>query len=96
MEEATMLFDKELGGAVEDIVVGEYPFLGTFNGGWLLYLLGLEVGFVLCSRGLLIGFVASRAQSWVLQDHIVRDIGICGIARFLIMLWMIFVVRFQI
>ncbi|MFS7909076.1 hypothetical protein Hanom_Chr01g00090541 [Helianthus anomalus] len=23
-------------------------------------------------------FVASRAQSWVLQDHILRDSGICG------------------
>jgi len=33
MEETTMLFDNELCGSVEDIVVCGGPFFGTFNGG---------------------------------------------------------------
>jgi hypothetical protein len=34
MEEATMLLDQELRGAVEDIVVGEGPFIGDLQ--WML------------------------------------------------------------
>jgi len=33
VEEVAMLFDKELQGVVEEIVVGGGPFIRTFNGG---------------------------------------------------------------
>jgi hypothetical protein len=33
MEEAAILFNKGMRGTVVDIVVGEGPFFGTFNGG---------------------------------------------------------------
>ena len=42
MEEATMLFDKELREAVEDIVVDGGPFFGDLQWRMALYLLGLE------------------------------------------------------
>jgi hypothetical protein len=56
MEDATMLFDKGLCGAVEDIVVGGGLFFGTFNRGYLPYLLRLGVGVGLGSRGNLVCF----------------------------------------
>jgi len=79
MEEAAMLFDKELREAVEDIVVGGGPFFGDLQrrmaslpirfGG-----LGLSSALEASSYA----FVASRAQPWVLQDHILRDSGLSG------------------
>jgi hypothetical protein len=79
MEEATILFDKELRAAVEDIVVGGGPFFGDLQ--WRVASLPIKVG----GLGLYSAveaasyvYVASRAQSWVLQDHILRDSGVCG------------------
>ncbi|GJY80776.1 hypothetical protein Tco_0493527 [Tanacetum coccineum] len=40
-------------------------------------------------------FVASRAQSWVLQDHILRDSGICGMDDDYVSALLVFVIRFQ-
>jgi len=68
-----MLFDKELREAVEDIVFGDLQWRLTYLpvrfGGLGLYS-ALEVSSY--------AFVAFRAQSLVLQDHILRDSGLCG------------------
>lgn len=80
MEEATMLFDKELCGAVEDIVVCKGPFFGDLH--WRLSSLPIRsggLGLYSAVEASLHAFVASRAQSRVLQYHILRDSGICGI-----------------
>ncbi|KAL6545127.1 hypothetical protein OROHE_009792 [Orobanche hederae] len=80
MEEAAVLFDKELRKAVEDIVVGGGPFFGDLQcrvaslpirvGGLGLYSAVEAVSYA---------FLASRAQSWVLQDHILRYSGVYGV-----------------
>ncbi|PNY14294.1 auxilin-like protein, partial [Trifolium pratense] len=79
MEQATILFDKELRGVVEDIVVGGGPYFGDLQ--WRVASLHIRVG----GLGLystvevaLYAFVASRALTWVLQDYILRDGGIYG------------------
>jgi hypothetical protein len=57
MEEAAMLFDKELRGAVEDIVVCGGPFFGDLQ--WRLASLPIRsggAGFILSSRGFLVRF----------------------------------------
>ena len=85
IEEAVILFDKELREAVEDIVVGGGPFFGDLQ--WRMASLPIRFGGLGLYSALEASsytFVAYRAQSWTLKDHI------------LIMLWMIFVVRFQI
>ena len=74
MEEAAMLFDKELCGALEDIMVGGGPLFGNLQ--WRLA--SLPIGFVLSIEASPYTFAASRAQSWVLQDHFFRDNGISG------------------
>ena len=56
MEEASLLFVKELRGTVRDSIVGGGHFFGYFNGGLLIYLLGLGVGFELKIRGFLVRF----------------------------------------
>jgi len=79
MEEAAILFDKELREAVEDIVVGGGPFFGDLQ--WRLASLPIRFGGLGLYSALdapSYAFVASRAQSWVLQDHILRDSGLCG------------------
>jgi hypothetical protein len=47
MEEASLLFAKDLHGMVKDSIVGGGHFFGNINEGWIIYLLGLGVGFVL-------------------------------------------------
>jgi len=73
-----MLFDKELREAVEDIVVGGSPFFGDLQ--WRLASLPIIYGGLGLNSALEASsytFVASRAQFWVLQDHILRDSGLC-------------------
>jgi hypothetical protein len=79
MEEAAILFDKELRAAVEDIVVGGGPFFGDLQ--WRVASLPIKVGglgLYSAVEAASYAYVASRAQSWVLQDHILRDSGVCG------------------
>ncbi|PNX70509.1 auxilin-like protein, partial [Trifolium pratense] len=77
MEEAAVLFDKELRVVVENIVVGGDPFFGDLQ--WRIASLPIK-GLGLCSavEATSYAFVASRTQSWILQDHILRDSGVCG------------------
>jgi hypothetical protein len=75
----TVLFDKELRAAVENIVVGGGPFFGDLQ--WRLASLPIKfggLGLYSAVEATSYAFVASRAQSWILQDHILRNIGVCG------------------
>nr|GEW14212.1 hypothetical protein [Tanacetum cinerariifolium] len=75
----TLFFDKGLRGSIENIVVCGGPFFGELQ--WQLSSLPIRFGGLgLYSEKLVssYAFVASRAQSWVLQDHILHDSGICG------------------
>ncbi|MCH94764.1 hypothetical protein A2U01_0015729, partial [Trifolium medium] len=66
-------------GAVEDIVVCEGPFFGDFQ--WRLASLPIMVGglsLYSAVEAVSYAFVASRAQTWVLQDHILKDSEVCG------------------
>ncbi|GJY02843.1 hypothetical protein Tco_0360995 [Tanacetum coccineum] len=79
MEEATLFFDKGLRGSIENIVVCCGPFFKDLQ--WRLASLPIQFGGLgLYSEKLVSfdAFVASRAQSWVLQDHILRNSGICN------------------
>ncbi|GKC30260.1 hypothetical protein Tco_1037554 [Tanacetum coccineum] len=79
MKEAALFFDKGLRGSIENIVVCGGPFFGDLQ--WRLASLPIRFGGLGLYSAKLVSsyaFVASRAQSWVLQDHILRDIGICG------------------
>jgi len=79
MEEAVMLFDKELREVVEDIVVDRGPFFGDLQ--WRLASLPIRFGGLGLYSALetsSYAFAAFRTQSWVLQDHILRDSGLCG------------------
>jgi hypothetical protein len=72
-----MLFDKELRGAVGDIVVGGGPYFGDLQ--WRVAYLPIEAGglsLYSAVEAALYAFVASRAHTWVLQDHILRDSGV--------------------
>ncbi|PNY15245.1 auxilin-like protein [Trifolium pratense] len=78
-EQVAILFDKELRGAVEDIVVGEGPYFGDLQ--WRVASLPIRVGglgLYSAVEAASYAFVASKAQTWVLQDHILRDSGIYG------------------
>ncbi|XP_022040435.1 uncharacterized protein LOC110942984 [Helianthus annuus] len=78
--EAVSVFDKGLRRAIEDIVVCGGPFFGDLQ--WRLASLPTRFGGLgLCSAEDVstYAFVASRAQSWSLQDHILRDSGIAGL-----------------
>ncbi|MCI61183.1 hypothetical protein A2U01_0082440, partial [Trifolium medium] len=71
--------DEGLCGAVEDIVVGGGPFFGDLQ--WRLASLPIKaggLGLYSVVEAASYAFVTSRAQSWVLQDHILRDSGACG------------------
>ncbi|GKC29360.1 hypothetical protein Tco_1036654 [Tanacetum coccineum] len=79
MEEAALFFDKGLRESIKNIVVCRGPFFGDLQ--WRLASLPIRLG----GLGLYLekvvssyAFVASRAQSGVLQDHILRDCGIYG------------------
>jgi hypothetical protein len=79
MEEATVLFDKELRAAIENIVVGGGPFFGDLQ--WRLASLPIKfggLGLYSAVEATSYAFVASRAQSWILQDHILRNSGVGG------------------
>ncbi|KAI3778249.1 hypothetical protein L2E82_07407 [Cichorium intybus] len=79
MEEAALFFDKGLRGSIEDIVVCGGPFFGDFQ--WRMVSLPIRfggLGLYSASEASSYAFVASRAQSWALQDHILRHSGICG------------------
>ncbi|GJX39552.1 hypothetical protein Tco_0252855 [Tanacetum coccineum] len=74
-----LVFDKGWRGSIENIVVCGEPFFGDLQ--WRLASLPIRFGGLgLYSAKVVFSyaFVASRAQSWVLQDHILRDSGICG------------------
>lgn len=77
--EAVSIFDKGLRGAVEDIVVHGGPFFGDLQ--WRLASLPISSGGLgLCSAEDVsaYAYVASRAQSWKLQEHILRNSGMVG------------------
>ncbi|GKF57528.1 hypothetical protein Tco_0171065, partial [Tanacetum coccineum] len=77
MEEEALFFDKALRGLIENIVVCGGPFFGLQ---WRLASLPIGLGGLgLYSekKASSYAFVASRAQYWVLQDHILRDSSIC-------------------
>nr|GEW26915.1 putative reverse transcriptase domain-containing protein [Tanacetum cinerariifolium] len=79
IEDATLFFEKDLRGSIENIVVCGGPFFGDLQ--WQLSSLHIRFdGLGLYSAKLVSSytFVASRAQYWVLQDHILPDSGICG------------------
>jgi hypothetical protein len=79
MEEATVLFDKELRAAVENVVVGGGTFFGDLQ--WRLASLPIKfggLGLYSAVEATSYAFVASRAQSWILQDHILRNSGVGG------------------
>nr|GEU60664.1 hypothetical protein [Tanacetum cinerariifolium] len=79
MDEAALFFENGLRRSIDNIVVCEGPFFGDLQ--WRLASLPIRLG----GLGLYsikvassYAFVALRAQYWVLQDHILRDSGICG------------------
>ncbi|GKE08224.1 hypothetical protein Tco_1411775 [Tanacetum coccineum] len=79
MEDATLFFDKCLRGSIENIVICGGLFFGDIQ--WRLDSLLIRFGGLGLYSAKVISsyaFVASRAQSLVLQDHILRDSGICG------------------
>ncbi|GKB22324.1 putative reverse transcriptase domain-containing protein [Tanacetum coccineum] len=79
MEKAALFFDKGLRGSVENIVVCGGPFFGDLQ--WSLASLPIQfggLGLYSAKVGSSYAFVASRAQYWVLKDHILCDSGICG------------------
>ncbi|GJV79785.1 putative reverse transcriptase domain-containing protein [Tanacetum coccineum] len=79
MEEAALFFDKGLRGSIENIVVCGGPFFGDLQ--WSLASLPIRIGGLDLYSAKVVSFyafVALRAQPWVLQDHILRDSGICG------------------
>ncbi|GJV10640.1 reverse transcriptase domain-containing protein [Tanacetum coccineum] len=79
MEEAALIFDKGLCGSIENIVVCGGPFFGDLQ--WRLASLPIRLGglgLYAVKVAYSYAFVASRAQSWVLHDHILRESGICG------------------
>ncbi|KAJ0759599.1 putative exostosin [Helianthus annuus] len=79
MEDAALFFDKGLRETIEELVVCGGPFFGDLQ--WRLASLPIRfggLGLYSAVEASSYAFVASRAQSWVLQDHILRDSGICG------------------
>ncbi|GJR93621.1 hypothetical protein Tco_0265795, partial [Tanacetum coccineum] len=78
MEDMALFFDKSLRGSIENIVVCGGPFFGNLQ--WRLASLPIRFGGLGLYSAKLVSsyaFVASRAQSWVLQDHILCNSGIC-------------------
>uniref|UniRef100_A0A251SLN7 Putative reverse transcriptase domain-containing protein n=1 Tax=Helianthus annuus TaxID=4232 RepID=A0A251SLN7_HELAN len=73
---AVSVFDEGLRGALEDIVVCGGAFFGDLQ--WKLASLPTRFGGLgICTTedAYSYAFVASRAQSWGLQDHILRECG---------------------
>ena len=79
LEHATTFFDSGFQGAIEDIVVCGGPFFGDLQ--WRLASLPIrfgELGLYSALEASSYAFVTCRVQSWVLQDHILRDSGDIG------------------
>nr|GEU37502.1 reverse transcriptase domain-containing protein [Tanacetum cinerariifolium] len=79
MEEADLFFDKGLLGSIENMIVCGEPFFGDLQ--WRLASLPIRftgLGLYSAKVASSYTFVASRGQSWVLIDQILRDSGICG------------------
>ncbi|GJS40176.1 putative reverse transcriptase domain-containing protein [Tanacetum coccineum] len=79
VEEEALFFDKGLCGSIENIVVCGGPFFEDLQ--WRLASLPIRFGGLDLYSAKLVSsyaFIASRAQSCVLQDHILRNSGICG------------------
>ena len=79
MEEATIFFDNGLREAIEDIVFCGGPFFGYMQ--WRIASLPIRFGglsLYSAVEATSCASVASRAKSWVLQDHILRDNDIYG------------------
>ncbi|KAJ0560714.1 hypothetical protein HanHA300_Chr06g0214431 [Helianthus annuus] len=80
MEDAVSRFDDGLRMAIEDIVVDGGPFFGDLQ--WRLASLPMRLGGLGLFSARDVGayaFVASRARSWELQDHILRNGGVLGL-----------------
>ncbi|KAJ0805921.1 hypothetical protein HanPI659440_Chr02g0083791 [Helianthus annuus] len=78
--DAASRFNDGLQEAIEDIVVGGGPFFGDLQ--WRLASLPMRLGGLglLSARDVgVYAFMASRAQSWELQDHILRNSGVVGL-----------------
>nr|GEW48465.1 reverse transcriptase domain-containing protein [Tanacetum cinerariifolium] len=78
MEEADLFVDKGLLGSIENMVVCGEPFFGDLQ--WRLASLPIRftgLGLYSAKVASSYTFVASRGQSWVLIDHILRDSGMC-------------------
>ncbi|KAM0063934.1 hypothetical protein Hdeb2414_s0003g00096711 [Helianthus debilis subsp. tardiflorus] len=76
VEGAVSVFDEGLRGALEDIVVCGGAFFGDLQ--WRLASLPTQfggLGIFTAEDASSYAFVASRAQSWGLQDHILREYG---------------------
>ncbi|GKE19027.1 hypothetical protein Tco_1426604 [Tanacetum coccineum] len=87
MEDAALFFDKGLRGSIENIVVCGGPFFGDLQ--WRLSSLPIRFGGLGLYSAKLVSsyaFVASRAQSWVLQDHILRDMEYRTILKYRLMI----------
>ena len=79
IEEVALFFDKGLRRSIEDMMVCGGPFFGDIQ--WRLASLPIRFGGLGLYSAYEVSsyaFVASRAQSWALQDHILRDSGVCG------------------
>ncbi|KAJ0453015.1 hypothetical protein HanHA300_Chr15g0585561 [Helianthus annuus] len=80
MVDAASRFDDSLWEAIEDIVVGGGPFFGDLQ--WRLASLPMclgGLGLLLARDVEVYAFVAFRAQSWELHDHILRNNGVVGL-----------------
>ncbi|KAL6517044.1 hypothetical protein OROHE_018004 [Orobanche hederae] len=77
--EAVDIFDKGLREMVEGIVVCGGPFFGDLQ--WRLSTLPIRyggLGLYTAKETSYYAFLASRVQSWGLQDHILMDTGVEG------------------
>ncbi|KAJ0599143.1 putative reverse transcriptase domain, exostosin [Helianthus annuus] len=79
VDDVVSCFDKGLREAIEDIVVCGGPFFGELQ--WRIATLPMRLGGLglLSARDVAANaFVASRSQSWELQDHILRNSGVAN------------------
>ncbi|KAJ0694995.1 putative reverse transcriptase domain, exostosin [Helianthus annuus] len=80
VDDVVSCFNKDLREAIEDIVVCGGPFFGDLQ--WRIVTLPMRLGGLglLSARDVAAyAFVASRSQSWELQDHILRNSGVANI-----------------
>ena len=80
VKEAVSIFDAGLREAIEDLVVCGGPHFGDLQ--WRLASFPMRcggLGLISAEDVSAYAFVASRAQSWKLQDHILRNAGVVGV-----------------